>query len=89
MALHLKVFSMMIITIYLRSGLPLLQGPNAERLAEVGRFLRAHNMPWILAGDFNKSPEEFVKSGWLDALGSDAQIVTMEDRLPTCYRPGR
>ena len=41
---------------------------NLDVLQETARLLKSLVGPWIMAGDFNMSPEELQASGFLDLL---------------------
>ena len=82
---HLKGISVILITLYLRSGMPLRAGPNGRRLKELSTFLQSIRTTWIAAGDFNVSPQEFWRSGWPEAMGDGRMIVPSTD---TCFKEG-
>ena len=44
---------------------------NWQTLLRMGEFFRCYNRPFLLAGDFNVTPEVLQASGWVDSvLGS-------------------
>ena len=43
-------------------------GDNVKKLNLIGSFLKSLKDLWVLAGDFNMTPEQLVKTGWLDKV---------------------
>ena len=57
-------------------------GDDVLKLDQIGSFLRALKDIWVLAGDFNLTPEEMAKSGWLDRIGGT--IIVPHNTTYTC-----
>ena len=66
---------------YLDCDYALEDGPNAERTKDIASLIYAIKLPWLIAGDFNKSPEEVATSSWCRYLKG---IVTAPDVPFTC-----
>ncbi|CAK0907479.1 unnamed protein product, partial [Prorocentrum cordatum] len=59
-----------------------LVGTNARKMATIARIVKSLGIPWCLVGDFNATPEELARSGWLLTL--KAWIMTPEGVNITC-----
>ena len=44
-----------------------LVGTNSKKMITIARIIKALGGPWMLVGDFNATPGDMVKSGWLKA----------------------
>ena len=53
---------------------------NARILEAVAARLALHNGPWVLAGDFNMTPQQLALSGWPDIV----QGRVVQPVGPTC-----
>ncbi|CAK0870501.1 unnamed protein product [Prorocentrum cordatum] len=51
-------------------------------MLNIARVVKSLDVPWLLVGDFNATPTEMAKSGWLDALR--ARAVTPEGVEVSC-----
>ena len=85
MTWHLKGYSVVLISLYLRCDQPLRKGANARRLAEIAPFTKTLRTPWIIAGDFNAHPTRFARACYCEMLGG-AKIFTLPGEIPTCYK---
>eukprot|EP00959_Pyramimonas_sp_CCMP1952_P018478 390484-Pyramimonas_sp.AAC.1 len=56
------------VALYLALGGKLM-GVNAEKLTNLGAFLRLSQMPWADAADWNVSPSDLRRPKWPDLLG--------------------
>ncbi|CAK0822456.1 unnamed protein product, partial [Prorocentrum cordatum] len=59
-----------------------LVGTNARKMTTLARNVKSLGVPWCLVGDFNATPEELARSGWLLTL--KARILTPEGVNITC-----
>lgn len=66
--------------LYGRNGLS--SPETVQALQEVNHFTQGGRVPFLLAGDFNATPQEFEASGWLAKL--QAQVV--HTGKPTCTK---
>jgi len=57
-------------------------GDNITKMNQIGSFVRSLKDIWVLAGDFNLTPEEMVKTGWLDKIGGT--IIVPHNTMYTC-----
>ena len=53
-----------VVSIYAQVGLG-ATGANLELLAELGEYLGGLQQPWVVAGDWNMTPEELQDTDWL------------------------
>ena len=54
--LRFKGWTLHLITCYFDCGWPLEAGPNAEKWKQIQGLVTAIDLPWILVGDFNRTP---------------------------------
>ena len=54
--LRMKDWTLHLITCYFDCGWPLEAGPKAEKWKHIQGFVAAIDLPWILVGDFNRTP---------------------------------
>ncbi|CAK0794171.1 unnamed protein product [Prorocentrum cordatum] len=59
-----------------------LAGTSSKEMNATLRIVRTLGIPWLLVGDFNATPQEMMKSGWLKALGGTA--ITPEGVEVSC-----
>ena len=74
---------MLLISIYLVTG----EGPTGENidiLKKVSTIIQAKGLDWILAGDFNFSPELLHSTGWL--AQAKGVVVHQEGLVSTCRK---
>ena len=72
--LRVKGVSLLLLSLYLKTSTPLHCHPNAEILASVVALIKDRRGQWLVAGDFNLSPQELVQTcfgggvRWSDSL---------------------
>ncbi|CAK0816536.1 unnamed protein product, partial [Prorocentrum cordatum] len=59
-----------------------MAGTNSRKMHNIARIVKSLDVPWLLVGDFNATPAEMAKSGWLDVLR--ARVVTTEGVEVSC-----
>eukprot|EP00959_Pyramimonas_sp_CCMP1952_P184339 3854828-Pyramimonas_sp.AAC.1 len=59
-----------------------MAGTNSRKMHNIARIVKSLDVPWLLVGDFNATPAEMAKSGWLDVLR--ARVVTPEGVEVSC-----
>eukprot|EP00959_Pyramimonas_sp_CCMP1952_P331975 6951491-Pyramimonas_sp.AAC.1 len=59
-------------------------GVNAEKLTNLGAFLRPTQMPWVTAADWNVSPSDLKHSKWPELLGG--YVLAPTNTTWTCNR---
>ena len=59
-------------------------GENIDILKKVGTIIQAKGLDWILAGDFNFSPELLHSTGWL--AQAKGVVVHQEGLVSTCRK---
>ena len=57
---RVKGVSLLLLSLYLQSSTPLHHEPNAEILARLTALLKSYPGQWLVAGDFNVSPQELT-----------------------------
>ena len=62
---------------------------NWQLLCKLGSLVRLFGMPYILAGDWNLSPEELSGSGWVQALSGHILAPTFHTCVPSITPMGR
>ena len=67
------------ISVYAKDGIG-PTGENLELMEELTALVRSLDGPWVMAGDWNMTPETLTASGWPRIV--DGTIVATE--LPTC-----
>jgi hypothetical protein len=60
------------------------QGINACQFQQIAEHIRSLRGPWMIAGDFNFTPDEFRASGWLQWVHG---TILLCDMLPTDRSP--
>ena len=60
---------------------------NLTKLARLGAHVHTMNLPYVIVGDFNMTPDEFIATQWVDQLRG--QIVTPHETVSTCSNGGR
>eukprot|EP00959_Pyramimonas_sp_CCMP1952_P360705 7554569-Pyramimonas_sp.AAC.1 len=77
---HFSGFSMVIASFYAHSGVG-VRGLNAGSYQRLAGLLWSLQLPWIVLGDFNISPQNFVRSGIPDRVRGT--VITAGDTA-TC-----
>jgi len=55
---------------------------NMAKLSNLGAILKTVQAPWIVAGDWNCTPQQLAKTGWLELV--DGEVVTAYNTDYTC-----
>ena len=55
---------MHLIIVYLDSNFGLENGPNGGRTIAIANLIRNIGLPWLMLGDFNRTPAETASSTW-------------------------
>ena len=63
-------WTLQLVVIYLDSNFEIGQGPNKERTEHALQCVMTAKVPWLIIGDFNRSPEEVANSAWCKFLRS-------------------
>ncbi|CAE7709065.1 unnamed protein product, partial [Symbiodinium necroappetens] len=61
--------SLLLLSLYLKNSTPIQCHPNAEILGRLTALLKGHVGQWIVAGDFNVSPNELADTNIVSELG--------------------
>ena len=56
--IRVRGVSLLLLSLYLKNSTPLHCHPNAEILARLVAVIKHHSGQWLVAGDFNLSPQE-------------------------------
>ncbi len=81
MAWHVNGLSLVVISLYLICGLG-VKDRNLSTLTELGAWLLALNLPWLIVGDFNVEPRELLASNCPQQVRG--KIWTPLDTAYTC-----
>ena len=82
--LRFQGWTLHLITCYFDCGWPLEAGPNAEKWKQIQGLITAIDLPWILVGDFNRTPGEVANSLFVKFLKG----IVVAPRVPfTCVSP--
>ena len=73
-----------VITVYLIVGIGLAQA-NWDILVAISDFIAGLQVPWLVAVDYNMSPENLQASGWTDSVGGKVVFTPS----PTCHSKGK
>ena len=60
---------------------------NLMKLARLGALVHTMNLPYVIVGDFNMTPEELIATQWIDQIRG--QIVLPHATVSTCSNGGR
>ena len=82
--LIVKGVSLLLLSLYLETSTPLHCRPNAEILASVIALIKDHRGQWLVAGDFNFSPQDLVQTALVEELGG--QVLCLGE--PTVHTGG-
>ena len=55
---------------------------NLTKLARLGALVHTLNLPYVIVGDFNMTPDELVATQWIDQIRG--QIVIPHETVSTC-----
>ena len=67
--------SLLLLTLYLKNSTPLHYHPNAEIVARLVAVVKHHSGQWLVAGDFNLSPQEVADTALVSELGGQLHTV--------------
>ena len=56
---HLRGFDLIVVSLYLESGVGLRSGLNAQKLTTLASFLKAVKTPWLIAGTGTTAPRRW------------------------------
>ena len=59
-----KGWTLHLIVLYLDCNFGLQEGPNRQRTEEVMMLIKCTHLPWIVVGDYNKTPDVVADSEW-------------------------
>ena len=62
-----------------------LDGPNADMLDALAVLVRSAGKPWVIAADWQNTPDELAATGWVEAVAGAIAACG----LPTCYGAGQ
>ena len=65
---RVKGVSLLLVSVYLKNATPIQCHPNAEILGRLVALVRAHVGQWIVAGDFNLTPQEMSATNLLSEM---------------------
>ena len=82
--LRMKGWTLHLIACYFDCGWPLEAGPNAEKWKQIQGLIMAINLPWVMVGDFNRTPDEVANSLFVRYLRG----IVIAPNVPfTCASP--
>ena len=67
--------SLLLLSLYLKNSTPLQCHPNAEILGRLTALLKSYEGQWLVAGDFNVSPQEIASTALVSELGGQLLCV--------------
>ena len=67
--LRVKGVSLLLLSLYLKNSTPIQCHPNAEIMGRLTALLKGHVGQWLVAGDFNVSPNELAATNIVSELG--------------------
>ena len=80
-------WTLQLVVIYLDFNFEIGQGPNKERTEQALQCVMAAKVPWLIIGDFNRSPEEVANSAWCKFLRGVVLTPDVASLAPTRARP--
>ena len=60
---------------------------NLTKLARLGALVHTMNLPYVIVGNSNMTPDELVATQWIDQIRG--QIVIPHETVSTCSNGGR
>ncbi len=82
--MRMKGWTLHLIACSFDCGWPLEAGPNAEKLKQTQGLITAINLPWVMVGDFNRTPDEVASSLFVKFLRG----IVIAPNVPfTCAAP--
>ena len=73
--IRVRGVSLLLLSLYLKNSTPLHCHPNAEILARLVAVIKHHSGQWLVAGDFNLSPQEVADTALVNELGGQLHTV--------------
>ena len=73
--IRVRGVSLLLLSLYLKNSTPLHCHPNAEILARLVAVIKHHSGQWLVAGDFNLSPQEVAATALVSELGGQLHTV--------------
>ena len=83
--IQFKRVRVLLISTYLRPGCNLMKGRNLKRLHGLWWLIQQLMIPWIACADWNATPEEMSKGGWLGKLQA---TLVVDGVAATCTAGG-
>ena len=74
-------WTLQLIVLYLDCNFEIGQGPNKQRTEQALQCIMAAKVPWLVIGDFNRTPQEVANSAWCKFLRG---VVLTPDVAFTC-----
>eukprot|EP00959_Pyramimonas_sp_CCMP1952_P257463 5379116-Pyramimonas_sp.AAC.1 len=68
MQLHMRGFSLVLCIVHGHSGVGVGQA-NPVRFRKLGSLLATLQLPWVAIGDWNLSPPDMARTGFLEMIG--------------------
>ncbi len=66
--LHTRGSMILVVNLYNTSGIG-FTGDNVARMAFVAKLVKTFKLPYIVVGDWNLSPEQLLRTKWLETVG--------------------
>ena len=66
---RMQGFHLHLVLVYFDDGCPLDDGANAVKGKNIAALVKGIKLPWVVIGDFNKTPEELGSSSLFEWLG--------------------
>ena len=73
--IRVRGVSLLLLSLYLKNSTPLHCHPNAEILARLVAVIKHHSGQWLVAGDFNLSPQKVADTALVSELGGQLHTV--------------
>ena len=73
--IRVRGVSLLLLSLYLQNSTPLHCHPNAEIVARLVAVIKHHSGQWLIAGDFNLSPQEVADTALVNELGGQLHTV--------------
>ena len=72
--LRVRGCTLLILTVYLFTGLSLHAPENVNVMMQIGLLLKLFRLPAVIMGDFQNTPEQMLQSQWVTRLGLELKI---------------
>ena len=73
--IRVRGVSLLLLSLYLKNSTPFHCHPNAEIVARLVAVVKHHSGQWLVAGDFNLSPQEVADTALVSELGGQLHTV--------------